>query len=247
MKYGIISDIHGNLPALEAVLSQLKKEVDVFLCLGDIVGYGAQPNDCCELVRELKPIIVAGNHDWGAVGKIPLDHFNPYAEEALIWTQDKLTSENREFLSSLPKTHESPIFTLVHGSLLNPLEEYLMSSSQARDTAFLLTSKILFFGHTHIPTIFFFSQDVEQPLWISDFPPRARNRIPLRDDFRYLINPGSVGQPRDGDPRACAAVFDSEKMELMILRYEYPIDEAQRRILSAGLPPILAKRLSFGW
>jgi len=256
MRYGIISDIHGNLPALETVLSHLRKQVDAFICLGDIVGYGAQPNECCELIKELKPIIVAGNHDWGAVGKIPLEHFNPYAQQAIIWTRANLTSGNWEFLASLPKTRESPLFTLVHGSLVNPLEEYILSSPEARDSLSFLTSKILFFGHTHIPTVFY--QDEPQSFWV--------NRLTIRDNYildlkklaetieeleevevRFLINPGSVGQPRDRDPRASAVIFDSKRMKVIFKRYEYPIEEAQRKILLAGLPPVLAERLSFGW
>lgn len=244
MRYAIISDIHSNLPALETVLSYLKKEVDAFICLGDIVGYGAQPNECCELIRELKPIAVAGNHDWGAVGKIPLDHFNPYAEEALIWTRDKLTSQNREFLASLPKTRESPLFNLAHGSLVNPLEEYLFSPFQAKNTFALLTSPLLFFGHTHLPTLFF--QGEENILWVEFRELRSGSIVELNKKHRFLINPGSVGQPRDGDPRASVAIYDTKKRRVLLKRYEYPIEEAQRKIISAGLPVVLAERLSLG-
>jgi predicted phosphodiesterase len=244
MRYGIISDIHSNLPALEVVLSNLKKEVDAFLCLGDIVGYGAQPNECCEIIRELKPIGVAGNHDWGAVEKIPFHHFNPYAEEALLWTKNNLKSENRDFLSSLPKTHIDSLFTLVHGSLREPIEEYLLSTPQARDTFSLLTTQILFFGHTHIPTLFL---QREGQLTVSAVVLSNGAKIEIKEGFRYLINPGSVGQPRDNIPLASAAIFDTSNLEVEIRRYEYPIELAQQGIISAGLPLILAERLSFGW
>ncbi len=244
MRYAIISDIHSNLPALETVVSQLRKEVDAFLCLGDIVGYGAQPNECCELIKELEAFTIAGNHDWGAVGKIPSHHFNPYAEEALLWTGEKLTRENREFLLSLPKIQETPLFTLVHGSLSDPIEEYLLFTSQARATFSLLKTPILFFGHTHIPSLFL-KQKERLSVFASEL--RGEATIAIEEGYSYLINPGSVGQPRDNNPLASAAVFDSEKLEVRIKRYEYPLQEAQRLIISAGLPRILAERLSFGW
>jgi len=244
MRYAIISDIHSNLPALETVLSQLRKEVDVFLCLGDIVGYGAQPNECCEVVKELKPMVVAGNHDWGVVGKIPLEHFNPYAEEAILWTRDKLSRKNWEFLSSLPETQESSPFSLAHGSLFDPLEEYLISTAQARDTFSLLKTSILFFGHSHIPTLFL---QREGELSVFATPLSGEATVRIEKGYCYLVNPGSVGQPRDNNPQASVAVFDSQKLEVRIRRYEYPIEEAQRRIISAGLPLILGERLRFGW
>lgn len=222
----------------------MKKEVDSFLCLGDIVGYGAQPNECCALVRELKAICVAGNHDWGAVGKMSLDYFNPYAAEAIIWTAEKLKNENWEFISALPETYEEKIFTIVHGSLSEPIEEYLLSSSQARDTFSLLKTHILFFGHTHIPTLFL---QRKGEMMVATIPLRGDVVINIKDDYRYLINPGSVGQPRDGIPLASAAVYDNERKEVRIFRIEYPIEEAQRSIISAGLPLVLAERLSFGW
>ncbi|MGB9797785.1 MAG: metallophosphoesterase family protein [bacterium] len=244
MRYGIISDIHSNLPALEVVITYLKNEVDAFLCLGDIVGYGAQPNECCDIIRELRPICVAGNHDWGAVEKISLHHFNPYAEEALIWTRENLKGENRDFLASLPKIEENSLFTLVHGSLRDPIEEYLLSTPQARDSFSLLTNRILFFGHTHIPTLFL---QKEGQISVSVRVLSGGERIKIKEGFRYLINPGSVGQPRDNIPLASFAIYDSERSEVEIRRLEYKIEEAQRRIISAGLPLILAERLSFGW
>lgn len=244
MRYGIISDIHSNLPALETVVSHLKREVDAFICLGDIVGYGAQPNECCELVRELKPIVVAGNHDWGALEKIPSHHFNPYAEEAILWTRDRLSGENREFLSSLPKIQETPLFTLAHGSLRDPLEEYILSTPQARDTFSLLKTPILFFGHTHIPALFL-QREGQLSVFATALGEGAK--VKIEKGYRYLINPGSVGQPRDNNPWASAGIFDTDALEVEIRRYEYPIEDAQRRIISARLPLILAERLSFGW
>ncbi len=244
MRYLILSDVHSNLEALETVLKALRKEVDAFICLGDIVGYGPNPNECCEMMEELGMIGVAGNHDWGTLGRLNLSHFNPYAAEAIIWTRDNLDIRHRDFLASLPEEEVREKFTLVHGSLVNPLEEYILSGAQARASFLLLTTPILFVGHTHLPQCYI-QKEGETFCFRFDFP--SGGEIKIRKGYRYLINVGSVGQPRDNVPLASVGIYDEKAKKVTIKRLEYPFTKTQEKIREAGLPSILATRLGFGW
>lgn len=220
MLYGIIADIHSNLEAFRVVLQELRA-ADQVVCLGDIVGYGPDPNECIALMLEKKIPSVAGNHDKAAVGEMSTQWFNENARLAVEWTAGQLTGPNKEYLSSLPLTLEFPDFQIVHGSLVNPLEEYLENRAVAFPTFEKMTKNLLFVGHTHVP-------------------------LHLRSEEKTIINPGSIGQPRDGDPRASFGTYDSEKKEFTLYRIEYNIPLVQEKMKKAELPPHLIERLSYG-
>ena len=243
MRILIFSDIHSNLAALETVLKAASEQgYDRVWCLGDIVGYGPAPNECVAQVRNLEALSVAGNHDWGALGKIPLEDFNPDAQAAALWTRDQLTPENVAYLDGQAKMRVEGNITLAHGSPRFPIWEYIQLPSIATanfahfDTAYCLV------GHTHVPAVFraLNNRGVEMFLPQSDAP------VPLGEE-RLIVNPGSVGQPRDGDSRASYALLDSEAGTIQFHRVEYPIDLTQAQMKEAGLPPRLAARLAFGW
>lgn len=239
MRYGLFSDIHGNLEALRAVLDVLRKEdVDNCICLGDIVGYGANPRECLKLVRDLNSITIAGNHDYGAVHLTDINYFNPYAKEAVLWTQDQLKAEDREFLTGLKLIHHFPNFTIVHATLNAPEEwNYILSTYEARQNFQLLTTSLLFIGHSHAPIIF--EENANYRYYFKEV-------VNLEEGRKYIINIGSIGQPRDGDPRASFALYDTESHTVHIRRVEYNVTGAMKKIVEAGLPKILAWRLSRG-
>lgn len=243
MKWAVLSDIHGNLEALEATLAALG-EVDAYLCLGDIVGYGANPNECCDIVRKLCPeMTLMGNHDAGVLGRLSPHWFNPYARFALEWTRSVLTRENWDFLQSLPHRLEGEGWMAVHGSLVDPWE-YITSPWEARPSFERLTVPLAFFGHTHLAE--YYLQE-EGHLLVTQHPWSAGESILLAAGRKYLVNPGSIGQPRDRDWRASAALFDAEARTITLLRVEYNLAEAQSKIFKAGLPPFLAERLAWGY
>jgi len=221
MRYGIIADIHSNLEALEAVLSDLSGKVDQIICLGDIIGYGPNPNECCEIFRDKKIPSIAGNHEKGVLGEMSLEWFNPNASEAVRWTKRQLLPENLEYLKGLPLTMEYTEFQLVHGSLINPTEEYLNGIFEAMPTFDLMVKPLLFVGHTHQP-------------------------LNLNYKEKEIVNPGSVGQSRDGNPMSSYLVFDSEKKEFNLYRVKYDIEKVQQKMMIAGLPQFLIDRLTFG-
>ena len=240
MRYAIFGDIHGNLEALETVLSHCKKEsVDRYLCLGDIVGYGANPDQCCDIVREMGCPTVAGNHDWAVCGKLSIEFFNTYAKQAVYWTRDNIKEENMTFLRELPLVHEvNDDITLVHGSLNFPdLFDYIQTSQDARLSLEKLRTRVCFLGHSHVPVTFFSGPMVSYSM---------SYEINLKGFEKALVNVGSVGQPRDENPKSCFAIYDSEKEMVKITRLEYDIEATGRKILDAGLPEILAERLKFG-
>lgn len=221
MRYGIIADIHGNLEAFEAVLAKLKGKADQILCAGDIVGYGPNPNDCVEIIRGEQIPSVAGNHDKALVDEFPLGLFTDAAAEAMRWTQTVITDENRELIKRLPLKLEYPGFDIVHGSLLEPLSEYLTSMAVAVPTFNIMDKPKLFVGHTHKP-------------------------LHLKYLDKEIINPGSVGQPRDGDPAAAYLLYDDKKQEIQLFRVEYDIEAVQKKMKAVGLPEWLISRLSEG-
>lgn len=237
-----MADIHSNLVALQEVIDCInKEEVDGFLCAGDIVGYGPNPNECIEVMQSLKGLsVVVGNHDWAALGLEDISIFNPVAQEAILWTGKQLTKANQEYLRNLPYSLTKDNFTLVHGTLCDPLEEYMFDSEIFKAHLLRQTTPFCFHGHTHIP--FYFCATQEQitggALEVGE--------LNLNPAFRYAINLGSVGQPRDGTPEACYAIFDDEKNKLEFRRTGYNIKKVQEEMRAKNLPEYLIERLAFG-
>ena len=240
MRYGILSDIHGNLEALQAVLAALAKEdIDKYFCLGDIVGYGADPGECIRQIKRLDPITIAGNHDWGSINLFDVSYFNPTALKAVLWTSKKVTAEDKEFLKRLELVYQEDELTFVHGSLRNPEQfEYILDVSSARATFELLGTAICFIGHSHVPVIF-----VKED---NNYTYTFQTKVKLKPGHNYIVNAGSVGQPRDANPQAAYVVYDSESRQLQIKRVLYDFPKAQDKIIKAGLPRILAERLAVG-
>ncbi len=246
----LLSDIHANLEALDASLAAAPS-FDVIVNLGDIVGYGASPNEVTARSRELGKVFVRGNHDKAVTGLLNLDDFNPMAASAAVWTRNELNSENLDWLRDLPKGPVSlpdfPEVQLVHGSP-NDEDEYVVSLGEALAPLITLTSPLTFFGHTHLQGGFFVNDSSAD-----GFRPEYRTvgqaeSVPLhlKAHTRYLINPGSVGQPRDGDWRSAFALFDTDAQLVHFHRTPYNLKDAQDRIFSANLPPRLATRLAAG-
>jgi predicted phosphodiesterase len=246
----ILSDIHANLEALEACL-EAAPPYDLVFNLGDIVGYGADPNEVIERVRQLGKVFVRGNHDRACSGGINLDGFNANAGLAALWTQDKLTSENFEFLRQLPKGPLAPMeyVELVHGSARDE-DEYVLVLHDAQPLLMQAAAPLTFFGHTHIQGGF--SEEPNNHRWQTLIPVyrsttgKQHFMFHLRQQARYLINPGSVGQPRDNDPRAAFVLYDVEEGSITFYRVPYNIAAAQKKIYAAGLPDRLAERLVEG-
>ena len=247
MRFLILSDIHANVDAFDAVLAATPREDwDRALVLGDLVGYGGEPNAVIERVLALEPLaVIRGNHDKAACRLADASDFNHVARVAALWTAQTLTPEHRMYLERLPAGPRSidEALEICHGA---PFDEdhYVfdgVDAGRALDTA---SRPVCLFGHTHLPVVY--RRDAEGD---AAFVPRTdddRVDVPLDSGARYLVNPGSVGQPRDGDPRAAFAIYDGETRRLTLRRVEYPVDAAQKRIFSAGLPPSLAHRLALG-
>ncbi len=243
MRHAIIADIHANLAALTAVLDDIKQRggVEEVWCLGDVVGYGPDPHQCIELLRQYSHVCVAGNHDWAAIGKIDTSDFNPDAAAACHWTTQQLSLEDVEYLSNLPLVIERDNFTLVHGSPRDPIWEYLLSTSSAGENFAFFRSQFCLVGHSHAPLIFEYNE--VKACSLSKFP--ADTEIRLAEN-RLIINPGAIGQPRDGDPRASYAIYDSETRTIKHYRIPYNISITQARMMEYELPMQLVTRLSYG-
>ena len=246
----IISDIHSNVEALEACLSAVQK-YDVVVNLGDIVGYGANPNEAVQRARELGGYVVRGNHDKAAAGLMDLTDFNPLAAMAALWTRNQLSPENLEWLLQLPqgpiRIPELPDAQFVHGSPINE-DEYLVTPTDAVESLLAVPVPVTFFGHSHVQGAFSSQAGEEgalRPVYASVGRAESVDWA-LDDGTHYLINPGSVGQPRDGDWRAGFAVFDSDAKTVSFHRVPYDLKTAQDRIRAANLPPRLATRLAMG-
>lgn len=245
MRYLILSDLHANLDAFETVLDHADGAWDRAIVLGDLVGYGAEPNAVIDRVRALNPLaIIRGNHDKAACGLDDGSQFNQVARLAAAWTGQQLTDTNRTYLRELPT---GPIIIdelteICHGA---PFDEdyYIFDGSDAVRGLESTTRPLCLFGHTHLPVMFWVRQNVFEGAAPGS---GMETRLALEQDVRYLVNPGSVGQPRDGDARAAYAVLDAGTRELSLRRVVYPVDKAQRRILAAGLPASLANRLALG-
>jgi diadenosine tetraphosphatase ApaH/serine/threonine PP2A family protein phosphatase len=246
LRYLILSDIHANVDALDTVLAAAPSATwDRLLVLGDLVGYGAEPNAVIERILALDPLAtIRGNHDKAACWIETAAEFNHIARAAAMWTFEALTAEHRMYLQRLP---EGPLsiddqVEICHGT---PFDEdhYIFGLEDATLALDAAARPVCFFGHTHLPVVYQRTQEMDSPLVpVSD----GMVQVDLHPGDRYLINPGSVGQPRDGDPRAAFATYDTESRALTLRRVDYPVDEAQRRILDAGLPLSLAQRLAIG-
>lgn len=246
MRTLIVSDIHSNLAALEAVLNDARGggEIDAVWSLGDNVGYGPQPGDVLARLRETGATIIAGNHDRAATGAIGVDDFNDAAATAALWTRDQLAADDSEFLDRLPEvTNPVEEFTVVHGTLRLPVWEYLYSHEAAQAHLALQQTPFSCVGHTHVPMLVV--QDERSPRGCELYRLSEDEAVELRD-AKLVINPGSVGQPRDGDPRAAYAVYDDEARTVTQHRVEYPIGVTQKLMEEAGLPRRLIDRLSVG-
>lgn len=244
MRCAILADIHSNLAAFQAVLEDLQKrgEVDQIWCLGDVVGYGPDPRECIQLLRQYHHICIAGNHDWAAIGKIDTSYFNPEAAAACQWTAEQLSPEDVEYLQNQPLTLRQDDFTLAHGSPREPIWEYVLSTQTAAANFAYFDTRFCLIGHSHIPLIF--DLDEDNFCQLRQLP----EELPLKEEKnRLIINCGGVGQPRDHDPRASYAILDTEDGVIYHYRVEYDIPATQQKMIEAGLPPRLANRLSYGW
>ncbi len=244
MRYLVLADIHANLEALAAVLDDAASW-DATLCLGDLVGYGPNPNESVEKIVSLSNLTaVIGNHDVAALGQIDLDTFNPHAKFAALWTQSQMTEETKGYLRSLGQLEEVDGITLVHGSPRDPVWEYLERASQAPENFARFTTKICLNGHTHVPRVFGQDPDDRRADVRS---PEESEQLDVSLNIRRILNPGSVGQPRDGDPRAAYAIFDTDENRFDFHRVAYDIEATQKKMMDAGLPKPLSDRLAYGF
>lgn len=242
MRVLVVTDIHANLAALDAVLDDAGA-FDMVWSLGDIVGYGPQPNECIARLLGFQHVAIAGNHDWGALGKLDLSEFNVDARRANLWTRDQLTPRSWSFLDALPETLEEQGYTLAHGSPRHPIWEYLVYPSVACASFDHFERDVCLVGHTHVPVIFVGPDDTGE---CRALQPLVGATVTLGPE-RYIINPGSVGQPRDGDPRAAYLLLDTATGAIEHRRVAYDIAATQERMREAGLPPRSIARLEYGW
>jgi diadenosine tetraphosphatase ApaH/serine/threonine PP2A family protein phosphatase len=241
MKWAVLSDIHGNLEAFRAVIQDLRdRGAGKVVFLGDAVGYGADPNECLALLRELTETTVAGNHDHGSVGLTNIDNFNPAARAAILWTRERLSMENVAYLRRLPLLLQQEGTTLVHATPYEPAEwNYLLTLPEARRGFHALSGDLAFVGHSHRPLIL--AQEASGEVRVLN-----QEKASLKEKMRYIINVGSVGQPRDGDPRAAYGLYEDTAQEYVLQRVPYDIQAAHEKIIKASLPPFLAQRLLRG-
>jgi predicted phosphodiesterase len=245
VRYLILSDIHANWEALQAVLDHAAGLYDQVICCGDLIGYGADPNQVCDWCRQNVQTVVRGNHDKASVGLEDLEWFNPVAKAAALWTQQTLTPENIEYVRNLPK---GPLtvdrFQVLHGSPVDE-DEYMIGASDAAQLFSYLGTSVAFFGHTHLQGGFIWNHSRIEMI---GKPGIRENKEVLEIDpeCAYMINPGSVGQPRDADSRAAYVIYDPDATYLTYYRHRYDVEKAQQKIVDAGLPPLLADRLAVG-
>lgn len=245
MRYLILSDIHANWEALNAVIARAHGRYDKIVCCGDVVGYGADPDAVVRWVRENVSSIVRGNHDKACAGLEDLEWFNPVARVSALWTQSVIQSDNVDYLRALAQGPERVNgFQILHGSPLDE-DEYVVSEQDVAQVAPYLDCTLSFFGHTHVQGAFLCHRNGIKQLVHTDRR-SDDEEIALEQDVNYLINPGSVGQPRDGDWRAGYAIYDSDAAVVTLCRADYDVIGAQKKILTAGLPELLALRLGAG-
>lgn len=239
MKFAIFGDIHANLEALQTVLWDAQEQgCSNYVCLGDIVGYAANPVECLQAVQDLGCPVVRGNHDEGAASESTLEELNPLAQNALLWTREQLNDEQRQWLRELKLVRQVRDFTIVHATLDTPHRwGYVFNQLDAAASFTYQTTGVCFFGHTHAPRAY-----IKDGAIVSV----ALDKITFEMGKKYFINIGSVGQPRDGDWRAAYTIYDIESNSIQLRRLEYDIQTAQKKILDAGLPRRLADRLAIG-
>ena len=245
MRYLIFTDTHGNLEALLAMFKFIRnKRIDHYIFLGDLVGYGASPNEVIQKTMALKPLsIIRGNHDKAVSGLDSVQTFNPIAASAIYWTKRNITAKNLEFLTHLKQSPEiiNDTITICHGA---PFDEdyYIFGEFDAAEAFTYIQTPVCFFGHTHFPYVYTLREGAVEGTFLEG----TANEVRLEKGVSYLINPGSVGQPRDRNHRAAFAIYDSEARVVKFHRVEYDIEETKRKIIAEGLPPALAERLSLG-
>lgn len=257
MRVLVISDVHANLTALEEVVADAQSlkwrgqiGFDALWFLGDVVGYGPHPNQCIERLKEFDGHVrVAGNHDWAVLGRIDIDDFNPEARQMVMWTSGELNSLSEAYLRQLPDAPQvQHDFTITHGSPSNPIWEYIYNLEIARENFEHFDTDFCLVGHTHVPRIYRLAKD---PLTgrrtVTAHAPVYDQDISLQDSHRLIINPGSVGQPRDNDPRAAYALLDTEQQIWRFRRIPYAYEITQSDMRTAGLPERLIARLAYGW
>ncbi|XUX00541.1 MAG: metallophosphoesterase family protein [Dehalogenimonas sp.] len=243
MKYALLADIHANLEALTAVLDDIDRNggADEFWLLGDLVNYGPDPCACLDLLLDLPMVAVAGNHDLAGIGLFPADYFNPEAAAALTWTMSHLRKHDRDYLASLPISMRRHSFTLVHGTPEHPADEYLMTVQQAEHNFGLLETPHACVGHTHVPAVY--KRELDGNVRFMPFRPGEPRPIA---EGRFIVNPGSVGQPRNGDFRAAYALYDVDTQTVHLRRVPYNLEATQAKMTRAGLPQSLIDRLEIG-
>lgn len=240
MRYAIVSDIHGNEESLHRAFSLIQPD-DKVLCLGDIVGYGPNPNECVRMIRERATETVLGNHDVAAVDNFGIEYFNAAARRAIEWTQTVIEPDNIAWLNGLSYEIRQPGFLLVHGAPVHYFE-YLLDKRHAKAAFERTDAPLIFIGHTHIAEYYALEHDGS----VSHQHMQHGGQIVLEPGVRYIIDVGSIGQPRDLNPQACFVFFDDEKRTVEWVRYDYPIAEVQQKIVDAELPHALAARLDVG-
>ncbi|HMN28813.1 MAG TPA: metallophosphoesterase family protein [Caldilineaceae bacterium] len=268
MRVLVLSAIHANLVALETVLTAAEGQYDTIWCLGDIVGYGPRPNECVALMRERASLCVMGNHDLAAVGhpEVDVDNFNPHARQAVLWTRETLTPENSAYLAQRPDRPIQPPdyaqLLVTHASPREPVWEYILTPNVAWENFAFFSEQICLVGHTHKPAIYrwrtYHEVDLEYIDAVDDSslvaevtllqpPVGVAIKLATADDLRVILNPGSVGQPRDNDARAAYALLDLDEATWRYERVPYPIELTQSQMRAANLPRRLIDRLSYGW
>lgn len=242
MRYAVVSDVHANLEALEVVLADVgARRPDAVICLGDFVGYGPDPVACVERLRGGLAAAVVGNHDQAALERTDIEVFNPFARAAILWTRGQLTDDVRAYLGELPREVRRPAFLAVHGSPRDPTDEYLFDAAGARMSFESVEFRLGLVGHTHVPGVF-----VDDGDRVTAHPLTPDDVLELRAAHRYIINVGSVGQPRDGDARASYLWLDEGNARAQLIRLAYPFERTQEKMRAAGLPEVLAERLAYG-
>lgn len=241
MRYAIISDVHGNLEAFEACLADIAcRQVDKLLFLGDIVGYGPDPDACIKLLYDRADVCLAGNHDYAVLGLTDITHFNPVAAAAVQWVKENIKPESKNYLKQYEVTTVVDDMYLVHATPYEPEAwHYMFTQSDAELNFKYFDTQLCFVGHSHTPVII--GQDKEGDCYV-----HRERALNLESGHRYIINEGSVGQPRDGDPDSCYAIYDTIDKQVELIRIAYDIARVQQKIIAAGLPPRLARRLAQG-
>lgn len=247
MRYFVLSDVHSNIEALDATIQRAKQAgYDAVLCCGDLVGYGPNPIETIDRIRKLNPIVIRGNHDRVAANSETASEFNPNARRAIFWTRSVLPESYRNYLAGLPmgplRVGESA--QLIHGAITDE-DEYILTDSDALENLDIAQSRLTFFGHTHIPCAFA-ADSAGEPIELASYEFDEFTAVRCDGEAKLIINPGSVGQPRDGDNRASFLIWDDHRNRLEFYRAEYPVAQTQAKMAAAHLPEYLIERLSRG-